>query len=121
MKIHVACASGACTIIRNNSSSGGEPPWDHAIPITYDGTAWNAQGHEKNASECNGQLIAGTKVGFTLEVESGGFVNGIWKAQQLMGTYTVAQGPTACDSYGSGKGVYVVSTLNLSTWPATTA
>jgi hypothetical protein len=52
-----------------------------------------------------------------LQVDSGSVVNGAWKAQQLMGTYTVAQGPTKCDNYGSGLGVYAVSTVDLTTWP----
>lgn len=117
MDVRIACTANACTIIRTNSSSGGEPPWNHAIPIGYNGMAWTAQGHEQNASECEGKLIATTSVKFMLEVDSGNVVNGIWKAQQLMGTYTVAQGPTKCDNYGSGLGVYAVSTLDLSAWP----
>ena len=117
MDVRIACTANACTITRTNSSSGGEPPWSRTIPITYNGTAWTAQGHEQNASECDGKLIATTSVQFMLEVDSGSVVNGIWKAQQLMGTYTVAQGPTKCDNYGSGLGVYAVSTLDLSSWP----
>jgi hypothetical protein len=117
MKVSIACTTGSCTIIRTNGSSNGEPPWDHTIPIIYNGTGWTSQGHEKNASECDSKPIATTSVKFSLQVDSGSVVNGTWKAQQLMGTYSVAQGPTKCDNYGSGLGVYAVSTLDLSSWP----
>jgi hypothetical protein len=110
MKITIACVGGSCTIIRTNSSSGGEPPWNHTIPLTYSGTAWVGAGREQNASICNGKLIATTAVAFMLEVTSGNVINGLWKAQQLVGTYTATQGPTKCDNYGDGKGVYVLST-----------
>jgi hypothetical protein len=120
MEVRIACAANACTIIRINSSSDGLAPWNHTIPITYNGMAWTAQGYEQNASECDGQPIATTSVQFMLEVDSGSAVNRIWKVQQLMGTYSVTQGPTKCDNYGSGEGVYVVSTLDLSTWPVST-
>jgi hypothetical protein len=117
MEVRIACVGGACSIIRTNSSSGGEPPWDHTIPLTYNGTDWVAQGPERNASICDGKLIATTSVKFTLQVDSGSVVNGTWKAQQLMGTYTAAQGPTKCDNYGLGRADYAISTLNLSAWP----
>ena len=117
MKISIACSSGACTVIRTNNAAGYRP-WTHAIPLAYDGEDWQARGSERNASECNG-MPAPTSVALKLNVTSLQVANGVWKAQQFMGTYTSIQGPTTCDHQGSSKAVSVVSTLKLSAWPLT--
>jgi hypothetical protein len=106
LDVSIACAGSTCTIIRTNRSSGGEPPWDHTLPLSYNGTVWSAQELEQNVAQCDGQPVPRAAVQLTLEVISGTVVNGVWKAQQLVGTYAVEQGPTKCDDYGSGKGVY---------------
>lgn len=119
MKIRIACNGGSCTVIRTNSAAG-YAPWSHTIPLTYDGTFWKASGSERNASECDGNP-APTSVRLELSIVSAQVANGIWKAQQLMGSYISIQGPTVCNNYSRSKGVQIVSTSNLSVWPGAAA
>jgi hypothetical protein len=51
-----------------------------------------------------------SRVSFVLRTVSGGVVNGVWRAQQLKGTYKVVQGPDSCNNYTSSSGVYDLST-----------
>jgi hypothetical protein len=94
MKARISCSGAGCTFIRTNASDGGEPPWDHAIPLAFSNGAWRASGTERNAAECHDQTIPGTGVALTLTVTNGGLRHGVWRAQQLAGRYTIVVPPT---------------------------
>jgi hypothetical protein len=108
MKLRIACSGASCTIIRTNNAAG-YPPWNHAVPLAFSNGGWRAHGGEDHAALCNNQPEP-SRVSFILKTVSGGVVNGVWRAQQVKGTYKVVQGPDSCNNHTSSSGVYDLST-----------
>jgi hypothetical protein len=110
MRVRITCVGGSCTIIRTNgNSAAGLQPWTVAIPLSYNGQAWQGRGSEPDAAECR-HNPAPAAVQFTLTVASGADSNGVWKAQQIVGTYTGVEAPNICDKHRAAKGVFLLST-----------